>query len=140
MFEKIVISKKLSNKRLDQIMTELEIVDSRNKALSLILKGNVFIDENKGIELTFNINAGKRYRIKKISTDIDPVFDKKIFKILEKDFKKFAGSYYSPFKITKILESIDDLIDDNELQFVTHSVSETDCRGKNKHKRQYNHK
>ena len=45
MFEKIVISKKLSNKRLDQIMTELEIVDSRNKALSLILKGNVFIDE-----------------------------------------------------------------------------------------------
>ncbi len=90
-----------------------------------ILSSNVFIDENKGIELTFNINAGKRYRIKKISTDIDPVFDKKIFKILEEDFKKFAGSYYSPFKITKILESIDDLIDDNELQFVTHSVSET---------------
>ena len=28
-------------------MTELEIVDSRNKALSLILKGNVFIDEKK---------------------------------------------------------------------------------------------
>ena len=90
-----------------------------------ILSSNVFIEENKGIELTFNINAGKRYRIKKISTDIDPVFDKKIFKILEEDFKKFAGSYYSPFKITKILESIDDLIDDNELQFVTHSVSET---------------
>ena len=90
-----------------------------------ILSSNVFIEENKGIELTFNINSGKRYRIKKISTDIDPVFDKKIFKILEEDFKKFAGSYYSPFKITKILESIDDLIDDNELQFVTHSVSET---------------
>ncbi len=90
-----------------------------------ILSSNVFIEENKGIELTFNINAGQRYRIKKISTDIDPVFDKKIFKTLEKDFKKFAGSYYSPFKITKILESIDSLIDDNELQFVTHSVSET---------------
>ena len=90
-----------------------------------ILSSNVFIKDGEGIELTFNINAGKRYRIKKISTNIDPVFDKKIFKTLEDDFKKFAGSYYSPFKITKILESIDKLIDDNELQFVTHSVSET---------------
>ena len=90
-----------------------------------ILSSNVFIKDKEGIELTFNINAGKRYRIKKISTNIDPVFDKKIFKSLEDDFKKFAGSYYSPFKITKILESIDKLIDDNELQFVTHSVSET---------------
>ncbi len=90
-----------------------------------ILSSNVFVKDKEGIELTFNINAGKRYRIKKISTDIDPVFDKKIFKILEKDFKKFSGTYYSPFKITKILESIDELIDDNELQFVTHSVSET---------------
>ena len=90
-----------------------------------ILSSNVFVKGKDGIELTFNINAGKRYRIKKISTDIDPVFDKKIFKTLESDFKKFAGTYYSPFKITKILESIDELIDDNELQFVTHSVSET---------------
>ncbi len=90
-----------------------------------ILSSNVFIKDNEGIELTFNINAGKRYRIKKISTNIDPVFDTKIFKVLEKDYKKFAGTYYSPFKITKILESIDKLIDDNELQFVTHSVSET---------------
>jgi len=90
-----------------------------------ILSSNVFIKDKEGIELTFNINAGQRYRIKKISTSIDPVFDKKIFKTLENDFKKFAGTYYSPFKITKILESIDELIDDNELQFVTHSVSET---------------
>ena len=90
-----------------------------------ILSSNVFIKDKQGIELTFNINAGKRYRIKKISTNIDPVFDNKIFRTLEDDFKKFAGTYYSPFKITKILESIDELIDDNELQFVTHSVSET---------------
>ena len=59
------------------------------------------------------------------SSNICILFDKKIFKTLEDDFKKFAGTYYSPFKITKILESIDELIDDNELQFVTHSVSET---------------
>ncbi len=90
-----------------------------------ILSNNIVISDQEGIELTFSINAGKRYRIKKISTNIQPVFDNSIFKVLESDFKKFAGTYYSPFKITKILETIDDLIDDNELQFVNHSVSET---------------
>ena len=90
-----------------------------------VLSSNVFLQEGKGIELTFSINAGKRYRIKKIATNIDPVFDKLIFKSLQKDFKKYAGTSYSPFKITKILENIDEVIDDNELQFVNHSVSET---------------
>ncbi len=90
-----------------------------------ILSSNVFIKEKEGIELTFSIDSGKRYRVKKIKTNIDPVYDKKIFQPLEKDFKNVAGTYYSPFKITKILETIDDLIDDNELQFVNHSVSET---------------
>ncbi len=90
-----------------------------------ILSSNVFLKEKEGIELTFSINSGKRYRIKKLSTDIQPVFDKSIFKSLQSDFKKYAGEYYSPFKVTKILENIDSIIDENELQFVQHSVSET---------------
>ncbi len=90
-----------------------------------VLSSNVFFKEKEGIELTFSINAGKRYRIKKLSTDIQPVFDKSIFKPLQSDFKKYAGEYYSPFKVTKILENIDEIIDKNELQFVQHSVSET---------------
>jgi len=90
-----------------------------------ILSSNVFLKEKEGIELTFSVNAGKRYRIKKLSTNIQPVFDKSIFKPLQSDFKKYAGEYYSPFKVTKILESIDEIIDKNELQFVQHSVSET---------------
>jgi len=77
------------------------------------------------IELTYSINAGERFRIKKLSTDIDPVFDKSIFQNLAEEFNKFAGDYYSPFKVQKILKKIDDIVDDNELQFVQHSVSET---------------
>ena len=90
-----------------------------------ILSSNVFVKEKEGVELTFSIDAGNRYRIKKISTNIDPVFDKTIFQPLALDFKKYAGGYYSPFKIQKILKNIDNLIDLNELQFVQHSVSET---------------
>ena len=47
MFEKIIITEELSNKRLDQIITELEIVNTRNKAVSLIMSGKVFINEKK---------------------------------------------------------------------------------------------
>ena len=82
-------------------------------------------DSETDINLTYSINAGERFRVKKLATDIDPVFDSSIFQRLEDEFKNFAGDYYSPFKIQKILTKIDDIIDDNELQFVQHSVSET---------------
>jgi len=85
--------------------------------------------ESKGkkteIELTYSINAGDRFRIKKLSTDIDPVFDKSIFQSLKDEFSDFAGEYYSPFKIEKVLSKIDKIVDQNELQFVQHTVRET---------------
>ena len=39
--------------------------------------------------------------------------------------KDYIGSYYSPFKIKKLLENIDELIDNSNLQFVEHNVQET---------------
>ena len=84
--------------------------------------------ESKGdrtdIELTYSINAGERFRIKKLSTDIDPVFDKSLFGDLKDEYRSFAGEYYSPFKIQKILSKIDNIVDQNELQFVQSSVNE----------------
>ena len=90
-----------------------------------VLSSNVELKNESSVELTFSINAGQRFRIKKLSTDISPVFDKTIFKNLSSEFNKFAGAYYSPFKIQKILKKIDEIIDSNKLQFVHHSVSET---------------
>ena len=37
------------------------------------------ISESSDIDLNFNINAGQRYFIDKISTNVDPVFDKNLF-------------------------------------------------------------
>ena len=82
-------------------------------------------DNKTDIELTYSINAGDRYRIKKLATDIDPVFDNSIFEELKEEFTAFAGEYYSPFKIRKILTKIDKIVDQNELQFVQHTVKET---------------
>ncbi len=47
MFDKFILSKIFFNKRLDQILTDLKISDSRNKAIGLIMSGNVFLDEKK---------------------------------------------------------------------------------------------
>jgi len=90
-----------------------------------VLSSSVELKDQSNIELTFTINAGQRFRIKKLSTDISPVFDKTIFKNLSSEFNKFAGEYYSPFKIQKILNRIDEIVDNNKIQFVQHSVSET---------------
>ena len=83
------------------------------------------INELGEAKLVYNMDEGARYTINKISTNIDQAFDKKMFFSLNKTFKKYAGDYYSPFKIKKILEDIDILIEENNLQFVEHNVEET---------------
>ena len=83
------------------------------------------INELGEAKLIYSIDEGKRYTINKISTNIDTVLDKKIFFPLNKSFKKYAGDYYSPFKVKKILEELDQLIENNNLQFIEHNVKET---------------
>ena len=43
---------------------------------------------------------------------------------MNKSYQKITGDYYSPFKVKKILEEIDNLIAINNLQFVEHQVQE----------------
>ena len=80
------------------------------------LKGNA--------ELVYSIDEGKRFTINKISTNVDPVFDKSLFLPLNQIYLKYVGEFYSPFKIKKLLEELDELIDKNNLQFVEHNVQE----------------
>ena len=73
----------------------------------------------KEAKLIYSIDEGNRYVLGKISTNLDSVFDKKLFLPLNKTYKKYIGQYYSPFKIQKILVEIDELTA-NSLQFVEH--------------------
>ena len=82
------------------------------------------INKEGNAELIYTVDEGNRYTINKISTNVDQVFDKKIFFPLNKIFNKHVGDYYSPFKIKKLLEEIDSLIENNNLQFVEHNVEE----------------
>ncbi len=88
-----------------------------------ILSNSAVIDET-GAELIYNISAGKRYKVTKVSTNISDALDKKVFLTLNKDFEKVVGDFYSPFKIKNLLDELDRLINFNDLQFIEHSVNE----------------
>ena len=82
------------------------------------------INQSGNANLIYTIDEGNRFIIDKISTNVDKVYDKKIFFPLNEVFKKQIGEYYSPFKVKKLLEQIDILIEENNLQFVEHNVEE----------------
>ena len=83
------------------------------------------VNKEGNIDLIYSIDAGKRFVVNKISTNVDSVFDKDLFLPLNETYAKYIGDYYSPFKIKKLLENLDDLIEKNNLQFVEHNVKET---------------
>ncbi len=90
-----------------------------------VTSSSVQVQDSENVNIIYTIDAGQRYTIKRIATKVDNVFDKKLFFPLEKVYKKYIGDYYSPFKIKKILDEIDQLIEQNNLQFVEHEVQET---------------
>ncbi len=89
-----------------------------------VISSSATLDDKNFSTLTYNISSGKRYRINKISTNVNPALDKKVFMPLEKNFKKLVSDYYSPFKVKKLLDSLDKLISFNDLQYIEHSVNE----------------
>ena len=89
-----------------------------------ILTTKAEVSETNDTTLTFNINAGTRYKINKISAKVNETIDQNLFLSLEKEFRKNVGKYYSPFIVKKLLDEVDIVIDNNDLQFVEHNVNE----------------
>ena len=90
-----------------------------------VTSSNVEYSEGEGFVLTYSINAGKRYRFKKIFADVSPSLDQNVFLSLEDEFNKLVGKYYSQKKLNSLLEKIDKLSESKELQFINHNVLET---------------
>ena len=122
-----IISK---NSKFSEELINLDLRLLRNYYKSIgyydveINSNSATINDDGNVDLTYTINAGKRYKISKISLDVGPVYEKSIFTPLDKEFKKYIGSYYSPFSIKELLDSLDELIEDQNLQFTSHNVEE----------------
>ena len=119
-----------NNSKFSENLIQLDIRLLKNYFQSIgykdveITSNFVNLNQSGNIDLTYSIEAGQRYRIGKLSTNLDNVFDKKIFFPINKSYKKVSGEYYSPFKIKNLLEEIDEIIEKNNLQFVEHNVEE----------------
>ena len=57
-----------------------------------ISSNSAIINDEGNVDLIYSIEAGKRYVIKKISTNIDQVFDKNIFFSLDKSYQKYIDN------------------------------------------------
>jgi len=90
-----------------------------------LVSSNVEYSEGEGFILTYSINAGKRYKFKKIFADVSKALDNSAFFPLASEFNKLVGEYYSQKKLNSLLEKIDKLSEQKELQFINHSVLET---------------
>jgi len=86
---------------------------------------SVEYSEGDGFVLNYNIDAGTRYRFKKIFADVSGTLDESAFYSLEEEFNKLVGKYYSQKKLKSILDKIDKLSEQKELQFINHRVLET---------------
>ena len=90
-----------------------------------ITSSNVEYSEGEGFVLSYSINAGTRYRFKKIFANVSKALDQNAFIPLEKDFNKLVGNYYSQQKLNELLEKVDKLSERKELQFINHNILET---------------
>ena len=89
-----------------------------------VLSSNAEVSRENFTTLTYTINAGTRFMISKISTNVSEVLNKDSFLGLEDNFLKAVGKYYSPFTVKKLLDELDLLIVNADLQFIEHSVNE----------------
>ena len=118
------------NTNFNQKLIDLDIRLLKNFYKSIgyydvtISSNSAEINDQDNIDLIYSIDAGTRYTIDKITTNVDPVFNNELFFPLKKSYEKLIGKYYSPFEIKNILEDIDEIIDKNNLQFVEHNVEE----------------
>ena len=64
-----VVTEKFKNKRLDSILVEMNLVSSRQKAVSLIMRGNVFVEEEKVSKPGKIIKINQKIHLKKSSLD-----------------------------------------------------------------------
>ena len=90
-----------------------------------ITSSNVEYSEGEGFVLTFSIDAGQRYKFKKIYANVAEGLDKSAFASLEEEFSEVVGEYYSEKKLASLLEEIDELTQQKELQYINHSIEET---------------
>ena len=89
-----------------------------------VLSKTASLNNDGNADIVYSIDAGQGIEFQKLKLMLMIFLTKKYFFPLNKKYKEIIGEYYSPFAIKKLLESLDELILNNNLQFVEHNVEE----------------
>jgi outer membrane protein insertion porin family len=81
------------------------------------------LDDNSFI-VTFNINAGKKYKFNNSSLVLPEDYDRKKFIHIEKKLQSLKNEYFSLNKVEKILDEIEKLTLREQFEFIDASVEE----------------
>ena len=83
---------------------------------------NIIQDNN--FNLTYNINAGKKFFFNDLSLNIPTDYDSGNFKSIQLMLDKMKNEHYSLNKINKLLNLIDDIAITKQYEFINASISE----------------
>ena len=88
---------------------------------------NSFVEflDNGTFKLIFNINAGKKYLFNNFNLVMPDSYDRNKFSSIILDFDKLKNKPYSPLKLNKVLNQIDQIALLKEFQFINSSFKET---------------
>ena len=118
------------NKYLDELRIKLDknllIKYYKNKGYYNIKINSSYAKtiDNKYFELSFNIDAGKKFFFNDISFNVDEYFLDENFIELEKIFKNLKGKRYSVNSINKIIKEIDSIALKKEFVFINAKYNE----------------
>ena len=105
---KVISSKKYLNyERIDLDVRLLEnFYKSKGHYLVKVLSTNVIYEQEDGFLLTYNIEAGPKFKVGEISLNFAQGINKDYFSDIKKDMSKLRNKYYSPARIKRILDNI----------------------------------
>ena len=113
--ERINLDKRLlKNFYLNKGFYNVEINDAYTKLIN-----------NKDFILTYNINAGDRFKFGSFVLDLPSDYDKNDFLKIENVFEKLKNTQYSLNKIEDILDEIDKIALNKNYEFINANVNET---------------
>ena len=97
-----------------------------NKGFYNVVIENAFsqLVDNKYFSLTFNINAGNKFKFNELNLVIAEDFKEEKFSKLNKVFKKLKNENYSLLKVEKLLDTIDKIALDENYDFIDAVINE----------------
>ena len=94
---KFISSKKYLNEKTVELDKRLLLNYFRNKGFynAVVLSSNAISGDDNSFLLTYNIESGKRYKIRKISIDATGEVKQEYFQKLNKEIKELENEYFS---------------------------------------------